>query len=139
VNNAASGALLPLGELDESHWQRALDTNLRGSLWCARRAAPLLASWPGAAIVNLSSLGSSLVISDYATVGTSKAAVEALTRYLAVEFAANSIRVNIASGGLLASAVATMFPNATALRQTVTIADSGGHPAVDLANHSFSR
>ncbi|MEQ0565507.1 SDR family oxidoreductase [Amycolatopsis sp. NEAU-NG30] len=127
VNNAASGALLPLGELDESHWQRALDTNLRGSLWCARRAAPLLAGRPGAAIVNLSSLGSSLVISDYATVGTSKAAVEALTRYLAVEFAADGIRVNTASGGLLDGAVATMFPDAAALAARVRAATPLGH------------
>ena len=120
VNNAASGALLPLSELAESHWQRAFDTNLRAGLWCARRAAPLMAG--GGAIVNLSSLGSSLVISDYAAVGTTKAAVEALTRYLAVEFAPDNIRVNTASGGLLDGAVARMFPNADALAEQVRAA-----------------
>ncbi len=119
VNNAASGALLPLSELDESHWQRAMDTNFRGSLWCARRAAPLIAARGGGAIVNVSSLGSTLVISDYATVGTSKAAVEALTRYLAVEYAPSHIRVNTASGGLLDSAVAKRFPEADRLAQRV--------------------
>ncbi|WP_214370577.1 SDR family oxidoreductase [Pseudonocardia sp. H11422] len=118
VNNAASGALLPLSELDETHWQRAWDTNLRGSLWCSRRAADLM-DGQGGAIVNLSSLGSSLVISDYATVGTSKAAVEALTRYLAVEFAGRNIRVNTASGGLLDGAVAGMFPGSDGLVRRV--------------------
>ncbi|WP_410625155.1 SDR family oxidoreductase [Amycolatopsis sp. cmx-8-4] len=127
VNNAASGALLPMDELTEVHWQRALDTNLRGSLWCSRRAAPLMAGRPGAAIVNLSSLGSSLVISDYVTVGTSKAAVEALTRYLAVEFAPHGIRVNTASGGLLDGQVATMFPEATPLAERVRAATPLGH------------
>jgi NAD(P)-dependent dehydrogenase (short-subunit alcohol dehydrogenase family)/3-oxoacyl-(acyl-carrier-protein) synthase len=125
VNNAAAGALLPLDDLDESHWDRAFDTNLRGSLWCARRAAPLM---PGdGAIVNLSSVGSSLVISDYATVGTSKAAVEALTRYLAVEFAGTGIRVNTASGGLLDGAVAGLFPGHELLARRVRDATPLGH------------
>jgi NAD(P)-dependent dehydrogenase (short-subunit alcohol dehydrogenase family)/3-oxoacyl-(acyl-carrier-protein) synthase len=127
VNNAAAGALLPMDELDEVHWQRALDTNLRGSLWCSRRAAPLMAGRSGAAIVNLSSLGSSLVISDYVTVGTSKAAVEALTRYLAVEFAPAGIRVNTASGGLLDGTVATMFPEAASLAEQVRAATPLGN------------
>jgi len=127
VNNAAAGALLPLDDLDESHWQRALDTNLRGSLRCSRRAAVLMAGRPDASIVNLSSVGSSLVISDYATVGTSKAAVEALTRYLAVEFAPDGIRVNTASGGLLDGSVATMFPHAHELADQVRRATPLGH------------
>ncbi|MCP3805266.1 SDR family oxidoreductase [Allokutzneria sp. A3M-2-11 16] len=126
VNNAASGALLPLSEVDESHWQRAFDTNLRGSLWCARRAAELMTG-EHPAIVNLSSLGSSLVISDYATVGTTKAAVEALTRYLAVEYAGRGIRVNTASGGLLDNAIAGMFPDAQALADQVRAATPLGN------------
>ncbi len=125
VNNAAAGALLPLSELDESHWRRALDTNLRGSLWCARRAAALMRD--GSAIVNLSSLGSTMVISDYLTVGTSKAAVESLTRYLAVEFASNGIRVNTASGGLIDGSVAGMFPQADRLAAQVKAATPLGH------------
>ncbi|MFB9908783.1 SDR family oxidoreductase [Allokutzneria oryzae] len=126
VNNAASGALLPLSEVDDSHWQRAFDTNLRGSLWCAQRAAELMTG-EHPAIVNLSSLGSNLVISDYATVGTTKAAVEALTRYLAVEFAGRGIRVNTASGGLLDNAIAGMFPGADALADRVRAATPLGH------------
>ncbi len=125
VNNAAAGALLPPSELDESHWRRALDTNLRGSLWCARRAAALMRG--GSAIVNLSSLGSTMVITDYLTVGTSKAAVESLTRYLAVEFASTGIRVNTASGGLIDGAVAEMFPQADQLAARVKAATPLGH------------
>jgi NAD(P)-dependent dehydrogenase (short-subunit alcohol dehydrogenase family)/3-oxoacyl-(acyl-carrier-protein) synthase len=117
VNNAASGALLPLSDVDDSHWQRAFDTNVRGSLWCAQRAAGLMPA--GGAIVNLSSIGSELVISDYATVGTTKAAVESLTRYLAVEYAPKGIRVNTASGGLLDNPIAGMFPAADRLAERV--------------------
>ena len=51
----------------------------------------------GGAIVNVSSVGAGLVPANYLVVGTSKAAVEALTRYLAVEYAPLNIRVNTAS------------------------------------------
>src|SRR5664280_1484761 len=50
-----------------------------------RTPAGLMSS--GGAIVNLSSLGSSLVLDGYTAIGTAKAALESLTRYLAVEFA----------------------------------------------------
>jgi enoyl-[acyl-carrier protein] reductase III len=52
-------------------------------------------------IVAISSLGSTRVLEDYALVGTSKAALESLVRYLAVELAARGIRVNAVSGGVV--------------------------------------
>ncbi len=117
VNNAAAGALLPLDEVDDALWQRAFDTNVRGALWCSQHAAPLMSD--GGAIVNLSSLGSSLVIGHYACVGATKAALEALTRYLAVEYAPRRIRVNTASGGLIDGEIAGRFPDAAGLRGVV--------------------
>lgn len=117
VNNAALGALRPLSDLDERDWTRTFDTILKGSLWCARRAAALMPA--GGAIVNLSSVGSPFVLDGYTAIGTAKAALESLTRYLAVEFAPAGIRVNTASGGLLDNAVAGLFPDADRLRATV--------------------
>ena len=99
VNNAASGGFGRPGELRERDWERALGTNLKGTLWCSEHAAALMPD--GGVIVNLSSLGSSLAPAGYAAVGTSKAAVEALTRYLAVEYGPRGIRVNTASAGPL--------------------------------------
>ncbi|MEV6342956.1 SDR family oxidoreductase [Actinoplanes sp. NPDC051851] len=116
VNNAASGAFGPALEASEEQLDRALDTNLKGALWCAQRAHPLLAARGGGAIVNLSSIGSTTVIGNYLAVGTAKAAVEALTRYLAVEFGASGIRVNTASGGLIDGQVATLFPEPETVR-----------------------
>jgi enoyl-[acyl-carrier protein] reductase III len=51
--------------------------------------------------VNISSLGARRVMRDYFLVGVSKAALEAVTRYLAVEFAPSNVRVNAVSGGLV--------------------------------------
>jgi NAD(P)-dependent dehydrogenase (short-subunit alcohol dehydrogenase family)/3-oxoacyl-(acyl-carrier-protein) synthase len=110
VNNAASGALLGVEEIAEEHFDRAIDTNLKGTFWCSRRAAALMPE--GGAIVNVSSVGATLVPANYLVVGTSKAALESLTRYLAVEYAPRGIRVTAASSTLIEGSVAEMFPDA---------------------------
>ena len=120
VNNAALGALRPLDQLDDRDWSRTFDTILKGSLWCSQRAAALMSS--GGAIVNLSSLGSSMVLDSYTAIGTAKAALESLTRYLAVEYAPAGIRVNTASGGLIDGSVADLFPAAAELRSSIIAA-----------------
>ncbi|MCA7951568.1 SDR family oxidoreductase [Burkholderia seminalis] len=111
VNNAASGALLGVDEIGAEHFDRALDTNLKGAFWCARRAAALMARSGGGAIVNVSSVGATLVPANYLVVGTAKAALESLTRYLAVEYAGRQIRVNGASSTLIDGDVAAQFPD----------------------------
>ncbi|PRY01631.1 NAD(P)-dependent dehydrogenase (short-subunit alcohol dehydrogenase family) [Allonocardiopsis opalescens] len=134
VCNAASGAFRPLAELSEKDWARAVDTNLRGALWCARRAAPLMPS--GGAIVTLSSSGASRPLRDYAAIGVSKAAVEALTRYLALEYGPRGIRVNAASAGPLESDAIRMFPRAEELAEAAVASTPLGRlgTAADLAD-----
>jgi enoyl-[acyl-carrier protein] reductase III len=100
VNNAASGVIRPALELEPRHWDWTLDINARGAWLCAKQAAPLMAGRDGR-IVNISSLGSGRVLKNYAAVGISKAALEALTRYLAVELAPLGIAVNAVAGGLV--------------------------------------
>jgi NAD(P)-dependent dehydrogenase (short-subunit alcohol dehydrogenase family)/3-oxoacyl-(acyl-carrier-protein) synthase len=116
VNNAAYGWLGPVAELAEQHFTKAIDTNLLGSLWCARRAAPLMAARGGGCIVNISSIGAGMVPGNYLAVGTSKAALEALTRHLAVEFAPLNVRVNTASCGLIDGDLANLFPQAEEMK-----------------------
>ncbi len=65
----------------------------------------------GGKIVSLSSLGSIRYLENYTTVGVSKAAVESLTRYLAVELAPKGIVVNAVSGGAVDTDALTHFPN----------------------------
>jgi enoyl-[acyl-carrier protein] reductase III len=95
VNNAASGVARSAMELDTDGWDWTLDINARAPLLCAQRAVPLMKN--GGAIINISSLGSRLVMPSYTAVGISKAALEALTRYLAIELAPRGIRVNAVS------------------------------------------
>ncbi|HET7477254.1 MAG TPA: SDR family oxidoreductase [Dermatophilaceae bacterium] len=122
VNNAASGAFAPVYETEDAVIDRAFDTNFRGAWWCSTAARGLLAAGRHPAIVNLSSVGSALVVGNYAAVGTSKAALEALTRYLAAELAPEGIRVNTASGGLIDGEVAQLFPDAEQMAAVVRAA-----------------
>ena len=101
VNDAASGVNRSPLDLTAHHWDWTLNVNARGAWLCAKHATPLMQARGGGVVVSLSSLGSSRVMSDYFLVGVSKAALEAVTRYLAVELAPHGIRVNAVSGGLV--------------------------------------
>ena len=102
VNNAASGVGRSVLDVDVKAWDWTMDINAKAALLCAQRAARLMEGREGK-IVNITSLGSSFVLPDYAIVGISKAALEALTRYLAIELAPKNICVN----AVAASAVET--------------------------------
>ncbi len=111
VSNAASGVLRPIMELEESHWDWTMDINSKGLLFCAQEAAKRMEKTGGGKIVSLSSLGSIRYLKNYTTVGVSKAAVESLTRYLAVELAEKNIIVNAVSGGAVDTDALKHFPN----------------------------
>ena len=66
-------------------------------------------------MVGISSLGSVRVLDNYTLVGVSKAALEALVRYLAVELAPRGIRVNAVSAGVVETGALEHFPNKEAM------------------------
>ena len=101
INNAASGFNRPALQQKASGWDFTMNVNARALLFAAQRAAPLMAARGGGTIVSISSPGGQRVMLDYVAVGASKAALEALTRYLAVELAAQNIVVNAVSPGLV--------------------------------------
>jgi len=109
VHNAATGVIRPALETDDKHWDWTHHANARALLSLARVAAPSMPS--GSSIVAISSLGSTRVLDNYALVGTSKAALEALVRYLAVELAPRGIRVNTVSAGVVETGALEHFPN----------------------------
>jgi enoyl-[acyl-carrier protein] reductase III len=102
INNAASGVGRPVMDIDVKAWEWTMDINARACLLCAQRATKLMGG-RGGKIVSISSLGSRFVLPNYAIVGISKATLETLTRYLAIELAPQGICVN----AVAASAVET--------------------------------
>jgi enoyl-[acyl-carrier protein] reductase III len=109
VHCAATGVIRPALETTDKHFDWTLAANARAFLSLARASAPRMT--PGSSIVAVSSLGSSRVLENYILVGTSKAALEALVRYLAVELAPAGIRVNAVSGGVVETGALDHFPN----------------------------
>jgi enoyl-[acyl-carrier protein] reductase III len=101
VNNAASGYIRPVMEQKQKGWDWTLNINARSHLFAAQQAVPLMQKRGGGSIVAISSLGSRFVLPEYVVVGVSKAAAEAVTRYLAVELAQFNIRCNTVSGGVV--------------------------------------
>ena len=121
VHNAATGVIRPALETEDKHWDWTLNANARALLSLTRIVAPAMA--PGASVVGISSLGSVRVLEDYSLVGASKAALEALVRYLAVELAPRGIRVNAVSAGVVDTGALEHFPNREAM-----LASGAGNP-----------
>jgi enoyl-[acyl-carrier protein] reductase III len=109
VHNAATGVIKPALETEDKHWDWTLNANARALLSLTRACATQMES--GSSIVAVSSLGSKRVLENYVLVGTSKAALESVVRYLAVELAPRGIRVNAVSAGVVETEALDHFPN----------------------------
>jgi enoyl-[acyl-carrier protein] reductase III len=109
VHSAATGVIRSALETEDKHWDWTLDANAKALLSLTRAVAPTMPK--GSSIVAISSLGSFRVLENYVLVGTSKAALEALVRYLGVELAPRGIRVNAVSAGVVETQALDHFPN----------------------------
>lgn len=103
VNNAASGYIRPVMEQKVKGWDWTMNINARSALFTTQKAVPLMRKRGGGAIVNLSSIGSARTLPDYVVIGASKGALEAVTRYCAVELSPDNIVVNAVSPGIIAT------------------------------------
>ena len=101
VHNAASGYNRSVMEQKPRGWDWTMNINARALLFAAQRAAPLMEKRGGGSIISITSPGSDYVLPEYVVVGASKAALNALTRYLAVEFSEKNIVVNAVSPGVV--------------------------------------
>jgi len=95
VNNAGSAVRVPATEIALEDWRKVIEINLTAVFACARMAARHMLSHGGGAIVNIASImGLSGGIYPNASYQASKGGVVNLTRALALEWAAQGVRVN---------------------------------------------
>jgi NAD(P)-dependent dehydrogenase (short-subunit alcohol dehydrogenase family) len=95
VNNVGMNLLTPsLADTDLGLWQKIVDTNLNGTFLCSRRAARIMKEQGGGKIVTISSIAGRRAAPGMGIYGVAKAAVEMMTRVLAMETAAFNIQVN---------------------------------------------
>ncbi len=131
IHNAALGAFKPVHQLKMNQWEISLDINAKAFLLLSQKALPLMEKQKEGLILTISSLGAHQFIPNYGAIGISKAALETLVKYLAVELAPKGIRVNCVSGGLVDTDALRSFPNYEEFKQEVihrTPAGRIGHP-----------
>lgn len=122
VGNAASGTPRDILEVNDKHWDWTMDVNARSILRCVQRLVPAMEQAGWGRIINITSPGSHRVLPHYGAIGLSKAVVESLTRYLAVDLAPKGIIVNAVSPGLVNTDAVSAFP--VDLQATFTYAQS---------------
>ena len=129
VHNAATGVARPALDTDDKHWDWTMNANARALLALARATAPAMED--GSSFVAISSLGSHRVLDNYVLIGTSKAALESVVRYLAVELAPRGIRANAVSAGVVETGALEHFPNKEEMLRSVERTPAGRLVAPD--------
>ena len=117
VNNAARTTFRPVNEISLKAWQRNMDINVRAFFFASQMAARLMMKNGSGRIIAISSLGSRYYVPQYAALGTAKAEIESLARYLAVELAPYNINVNVVCGGFIDTESMRMIPNYEQLKE----------------------
>ncbi|HET6860565.1 MAG TPA: SDR family oxidoreductase [Streptomyces sp.] len=112
---AASGVARRVRDTRPRHVDFTLDTNVKGYVETYRAALAPLGRNRGS-LVAFTSVGSQRVLPGYGLIGASKAALESLTRYMAVESAEDGVRVNVVCVGAV---------DTKALRSKVAGGDDG--------------
>ena len=109
ISNAASGVLKPAMKMTTKHWRWCMETNALALNHLVSEGRELMPV--GSRVVALSSLGAQRAIPNYAFIGASKAALEALVRSLSLELAVAGISVNTVSAGVVDTDALAHFPN----------------------------
>lgn len=99
--NAGGGALMPLDQVTEEHFDRTFATNVKGVLFTVQKALPLLRA--GSSVILTGSTAASTGIPAFSVYSASKAAVRNLARAWCLELAPRGIRVNVLAPGATAT------------------------------------
>jgi NAD(P)-dependent dehydrogenase (short-subunit alcohol dehydrogenase family) len=94
VNNAGVSGKSPLASFDNDAWSRIIETNLSGPFYCCRAVASQMIERNSGKIINVSSNYGAMATMGGAAYNSSKAALNMLTKVMAMEFAAHNVCVN---------------------------------------------
>lgn len=109
ISNAASGVLKPALKMSTKHWRWCMETNALALNHLVSEGREIMKK--GGRVIALSSLGAHRAIPNYAFIGASKAALEALVRSLSLEMAPQGVTVNTVSAGVVDTDALKHFPN----------------------------
>ncbi len=119
VNNAGVGSRTDFRNLSDEDWAEVMDVNLLGTVRCMREGLDLLKASGDASIVNMGSIMEMRHVRQLSAYAASKAAIAALTRSVAVEYAPFGIRVNAVSPGYVETAMTRTVLRNQAMREAL--------------------
>lgn len=123
VNNAGYGITGSVVETSEDDWNALMAVNVNGVFLGCKHAIPIMARQGGGAIVNTASTTSRVGIRDRAAYVTSKGAVAAMTRAMALDHVEQNIRINAVAPGTIESPYYARIlgtgPNAATMRRAL--------------------
>ena len=101
-NNVGIAEMGDVVEVSEAEWDRVFAVNLKSAFLAMKHVIPLMQKQGGGSIINISSIASIRHVGiSYVSYGTSKAAMNMMTRTTAVQFARDHVRVNAILPGLM--------------------------------------
>lgn len=134
INNAGIPLVKTVLDTSEAEWERVMAVNLKSVFLACRAAVPLLRGRPGAAIVNVASELGLVGHAAAAAYCASKGGVIQLTRAMAIDHAADGIRINAVCPGPVDTPLLDAFiqaeqdRGATRKNETATLLGRVGQP-----------
>ena len=122
VNNVGTNILTPsVAEADEGLWDKLIETNLKSAFLVTSHAYPLMKRAGGGKIINISSIAARKAARGMGIYCVAKAALEMLTRVLALELASENIRVNAVAPSVVRTQFSQPFwSNESLLKEIVS-------------------
>lgn len=99
INNAGIAIIKKLHEHTPEEWDRVMNVNVKSIFWFCREVIPIMQKQRSGVILNTGSISSVVGLGMQGAYGPSKGAVIQLTRQMAIDYAADGIRVNAVCPG----------------------------------------
>ena len=128
INNAAASSVESLLDVTEREWDRVFAVNVKALFFLLQAAARAMKDSGGGKIVNVSSPGTRMTLTNYTSYATSKAAVDYITRTAAANLGVYGITVNAVAPGRMDTPM-----------QRITEESNAAAAGVDLKTYIQSR
>jgi 3-oxoacyl-[acyl-carrier protein] reductase len=111
VNNAGIFQNAPLAEMEETHWDPVINTNLKGVFLCSKEAVRIMAPRKYGRIINIASVTAFTGNREQTNYAASKAGIVAITKTTAREYANKGITINAVAPGFILTPMTEYLPN----------------------------